>query len=113
MSTLSTVPPSLRMTFRNVSNDGATVRSSRVGSRMTMISYGRMSNPSPPMVVTATVDPWQEGRLRRQPAQVTATARLPRNRRDPGDHVLSAGYQFLNRLGLLQPGPSCRSQTLR
>ena len=44
-------PPSLRMTFRNVSSDGATVRSSRVGSRMTMISYGRIRNPSPPMVV--------------------------------------------------------------
>src|SRR3984957_12428284 len=42
MSTLSTVPPSLRTTLRNVSKDGATVRSSSVGSRMTMISYGRM-----------------------------------------------------------------------
>src|SRR6185312_11492480 len=50
MSTLSTLPPSLRMTLRNVSNDGATVRSSRVGSRMTMISYGRMRTSPPPTV---------------------------------------------------------------
>src|SRR6202161_663178 len=51
MSTLSTDPPSLRTTLRKVSSDGATVRSSRVGSRMTMISYGRMGTSSPPMVV--------------------------------------------------------------
>src|ERR1700694_2797778 len=51
MSTLSIDPPSVRTTLRNASNDGATVRSSRVGSRMTMISYGRMRTSSPPMVV--------------------------------------------------------------
>src|ERR1035441_9959565 len=53
MSTLSTDPPSLRTTLRKVSNDGATVRSSRVGARMTMISYGPMETSSPPMVVYA------------------------------------------------------------
>src|ERR1700721_4545504 len=47
----STVPPSLRTTLRKVSSDGATVRSSRVGSRMTINSYGRMGTSSPPMVV--------------------------------------------------------------
>src|SRR5690348_754692 len=71
MSTLSTVPPSLRTTLRNVSSDGATVRSSSVGSRMTMISYGRMETSPPPLVCTATGVPWQEGRLRRQPHQAT------------------------------------------
>src|ERR1700751_3627212 len=71
MSTFSTVPPSLRTTLRNASKDGATVRSSSVGSRMTMISYGRMETSPPPLVCAATVGLWQEGRLRRQPPQGT------------------------------------------
>src|SRR5918993_5791423 len=41
MSTLSTTPPSLRTTLRYLSSDGSTVRSSRLGSRMTMTSYAR------------------------------------------------------------------------
>src|SRR6185312_8825365 len=80
MSTLSTEPPSLRMTLRNVSSDGATVRSSRVGSRMTMISYGRIRTHHLLRSSAATVVPWQEGYLRRQPAQATRTAADLRNR---------------------------------
>src|SRR6185312_8124169 len=80
MSTLSTEPPSLRMTLRNVSSDGATVRSSRVGSRMTMISYGRIRTHHLLRSSAATVVPWQEGYLRRQPAQATRTGADLRNR---------------------------------
>src|SRR6516162_1627720 len=79
MSIFSTVPPSLRTTLRNASKDGATVRSSSVGSRMTMISYGRMETSPPPLVCAATVGPWQEGRLRRQPPQVTGRGANPKN----------------------------------
>src|SRR5271166_3161191 len=91
MSTFSTFPPSLRTTLRNASKDGATVRSSSVGSRMTMISYGRMETSPPPLVCAATVGPWQEGRLRRQPPQVTGCGADRRNPR--GAARLLAGLQ--------------------
>src|SRR5690606_25401371 len=47
MSTLSMVPPSLRITVRNLSRLGATVRSSISGSRMTMSSYWCVTDPPP------------------------------------------------------------------
>src|SRR5271166_373500 len=97
MSTFSTFPPSLRTTLRNASKDGATVRSSSVGSRMTMISYGRMETSPPPLVCAATVGPWQEGRLRRQPHQVTRRWAGPGN---PGKSLLPGLQVFL--------GPSLR-----
>src|SRR6476660_623211 len=93
MSTLSTLPPPLRMTLRNVSSDGATVRSSRVGSRMTMISYGRIEPHHLLRSSAATVVPWQEDYLRRQPAQATGTPADLRNR------AARPAYTFRNVLG--------------
>src|SRR3569833_1113492 len=45
-STFSTLPPSDLTTLRNWSSDGATVRSSVLGSRMTMSSKRRMRVPT-------------------------------------------------------------------
>src|SRR5690606_5701250 len=60
MSTFSISPPALRMTPRNLSILGATVRSSIPGSRITMSSYGCITDP-PPSDFTATGFLWQEG----------------------------------------------------
>jgi hypothetical protein len=46
ISTLSTVPPPLRTTFRNFSSVGSTVRSSTSGSMITINSYARMCEPT-------------------------------------------------------------------
>src|ERR1700709_858950 len=46
-STFSTVPPELRMTLRNCSNEGAIVRSSRSGARMTISSQLRPAKRTP------------------------------------------------------------------
>src|ERR1044072_8260980 len=89
MSTLSTEPPSLRMTLRNVSSEGATVRSSSVGSRMTMISYGRIKTHHLLWSCAATDCPWQEGYLRRQPAQATGTGTDQPNRLPAGSRHLA------------------------
>src|SRR6478736_3968176 len=64
MSTLSTLPPSLRMTLRNLSRLGATVRSSISGSRMTISSYWCMTYPPPSDLAVADVLQ-QEGVVRR------------------------------------------------
>src|SRR5690349_12949127 len=104
MSTLSTDPPSLRTTLRNVSRDGATVRSSSVGSRMTMISYGRMETSPPPLVCAATDVPWQEGRLRRQPHQVTGYRADQKNPADWAASLLPGGQVFFGPRSSSDPG---------